>query len=124
MPAPGEITQLLTAFKNGDLDAESKLVDKVYPDLRSIARHYMARERPDHTLQPTALVNEAYLRVMQDPVVDWKDRAHFLASASVAMRRVLVTMPGNAAPPNAWAENSGWNWATSWRGRVRESSSC
>ncbi|HEY2017525.1 MAG TPA: ECF-type sigma factor [Bryobacteraceae bacterium] len=67
MPLPdGEITRLLAALKNGDRAAETNLVNLVYPDLHAIARHYMRQERPDHTLQPTALVNEAYLRLMRE----------------------------------------------------------
>ena len=89
-PPNGEITRLLAALKGGDRSAESNLVDLVYPDLHAIAQHYMRKERPDHTLQPTALVHEAYLRLMRDQSVDWHSRAHFFAAASIVMRRVLV----------------------------------
>lgn len=88
--ATGEITQLLTALKSGDPNAESKLIDLVYPDLQAIARHYMRRERPGHTLQPTALCHEAYIRLMRDQALDWQSRAHFFAAASIVMRRILV----------------------------------
>ena len=86
-PSAGEITRLLAALKRGDRDAESNLIDLVYPDLHAIARHYMRRERPDHTLQPTALCHEAYIRLMQDHALDWQSRAHFFAAASIVMRR-------------------------------------
>jgi len=89
-PAGGEITRLLAAVRRGDQRADSALMSLVYDELHVIARRYMRRERPDHTLQPTALVNEAYLRLLQPEDADWKDRAHFFAAASVVMRRILV----------------------------------
>ena len=89
-PSAGEITRLLTAMKRGDPSAQSDLIDLVYSDFHSLARRQMRKERSDHTLQPTALVHEAYLRLMQDHEVDWHDRAHFFAAASVIMRRILV----------------------------------
>ena len=64
-PEAGEITRLLVSLKRGDSDAESRLVALIYDDLHALARRYMRQERPDHTLQPTALVNEAYLRLMR-----------------------------------------------------------
>ncbi len=89
-PSDGEITRLLAAMKHGDRNAEGHLIDLVYRDFHAIAQHYMRKERPDHTLQPTALVHEAYIRLMQDHAVDWHGRAHFFAAASVVMRRILV----------------------------------
>lgn len=86
----GEITRLLGALKQGDVSAESKLMGLVYGEFHNRAQHYMRSERPDHTLQPTALVNEAYLRLMQDRAIDFQSRAHFFATASIVMRRVLV----------------------------------
>ncbi len=86
----GEITGLLGAVKRGDAEAESRLIKLVYAEFHSRAEHYMRGERPDHTLQPTALVNEAYLRMMQDHALDFQSRAHFFATASLVMRRVLV----------------------------------
>jgi RNA polymerase sigma factor (TIGR02999 family) len=86
----GQITSLLAAMKRGDAHAESHLVELVYGELHALARQRMNRERRDHTLQPTALVNEAYLRLMRDKDGEWKDRAHFFAMAALAMRRVLV----------------------------------
>ena len=90
MPHSGEITALLEAVRQGDSDAESRLMALMYRDLHARARHYMQRERRDHTLQPTALVHEAFLRLMRQPDADLRSRAHFLAMASIVMRRVLV----------------------------------
>ena len=86
----GEITGLLAALRRGDSKAKSDLADLVYAELRALARIHMGRERPGHTLQPTALVHETYLRLVRDEGADWQNRAHFYASASLAMRRVLV----------------------------------
>lgn len=85
----GEITQLLDALQRGDERAKSRLVALVYGELRKRAAHYMCRERRDHTLQPTELVNEAYLRIFSQGL-DFQSRAHFFAIASNAMRHVLV----------------------------------
>jgi RNA polymerase sigma-70 factor, ECF subfamily len=85
-----EITDLLRESGKGNRDAADKLIEVVYKDLRRLARHYMREERPDHTLQTTALVNEAYLRLARYRQIQWQDRAHFLAVAAQAMRRVLV----------------------------------
>jgi len=86
----GEITIILAALRRGDTDAEARLIELVYNDLHALARRYMSRERPEHTLQPTALVNETYLRLISNSAVDWKDRAHFFATAATVMRRILV----------------------------------
>jgi RNA polymerase sigma-70 factor, ECF subfamily len=90
MDAPqGDITALLAGMRKRDCAAESRLASLVYGELRRIAARYMRRERSDHTLQPTALVNDAYMRLMaQDK--DWQNRAHFFAVASSVMRRILV----------------------------------
>jgi RNA polymerase sigma-70 factor, ECF subfamily len=85
-----EITTLLAAVKRGDRSAESVLAEMVYGELHAIAGNHMRRERRNHTLQTTALVNEAYLRLVRDRAIDWQDRAHFFACASVVMRRILV----------------------------------
>lgn len=90
MPSAGEITQRLEALRRGDRGAESELADLVYDELHARARQYMRRERPDHTLQPTALVHEAFLKLMQGQDIEWQSRAHFLAVASTVMRRILV----------------------------------
>jgi RNA polymerase sigma-70 factor (ECF subfamily) len=88
--AEGEITALLRKVRNGDREAESRLVGKVYDNLHRMAAHFMRRERFDHTLRPTALVHEAYLRLVQNRQHEWADRAHFFAVAASVMRRILV----------------------------------
>ena len=87
--ADGEVTLLLKAMKNGDESAAEKLLPLVYSELHRLAKSYMRRERPDHTLQPTALINEAYLRLARDNV-DWQSRQHFIGVAANVMRRLLV----------------------------------
>jgi RNA polymerase sigma-70 factor (ECF subfamily) len=91
-PSPARVTALLQAWGNGDQDALQALLPLVEQELRRLARHYMRGERPGHTLQPTALVNEAYLRLVDIAHVRWQNRAHFLAVAARTMRRVLVDM--------------------------------
>src|ERR1700678_2993883 len=87
---PGEVTQLLIELRAGGRDAEAKLIPLVYTELRRLAAHYLRGERADHTLQPTALVHEAYLRLTKLHEVDWQSRAHFFATAATIMRRILV----------------------------------
>jgi RNA polymerase sigma factor (TIGR02999 family) len=84
------VTQLLLDWRRGDAVALEQLVPVVYQNLRRIARHYMAGQKPGHTLQATALVNEAYVRLIDCQQVNWKDRAHFFALSAQMMRRVLV----------------------------------
>jgi RNA polymerase sigma factor (TIGR02999 family) len=84
------ISALLEELNHGNRGAESRLMGMVYPELRKLAAVYMARERPNHTLQPTALVNEAYLRLIDRPDISWKNRSHFFAVAAQAMRHILV----------------------------------
>jgi len=88
-PSPGEVTRLLNELRNGDRTAEVKLMPLVYDELRRRAAHYMQGERRDHTLQPTALVHEAYLRLVEQREVP-ENRTHFLAVAAQLMRRILV----------------------------------
>jgi len=90
MPAPNDITLVLERMRNGDSQSSAQLLPLVYEDLRSMARRYLASERPGQTLQPTALVHEAYLRLLGDGDVLWDDRVHFFSAAAIAMRRVLV----------------------------------
>jgi RNA polymerase sigma-70 factor (ECF subfamily) len=92
MPAGGqeEITLLLRAWGAGDHSALDRLTPLVYDELRRIARHYMRRERAGNTLQTTALINEAYLRLVDADSASWQDRAHFFAVAAQLMRRILV----------------------------------
>jgi RNA polymerase sigma factor (TIGR02999 family) len=85
-----EVTLLLRAWGEGDAHALERLAPLVYQELHRIARGYMAHERPDHTLQTTALVNEAYMRLVDARQVPWQDRAHFFAVCARAMRRILV----------------------------------
>jgi RNA polymerase sigma factor (TIGR02999 family) len=88
--SPGQITALLGQLRKGNREAESRLMPLVYSELRKLARRYMRAERPDHTLQATALVNEAYLRLVGQTGIDWQNRAHFYGIAAQMMRRVLV----------------------------------
>ena len=87
---PADITALLQQIKHGDVAAESELVPLIYNQLRAIARKQMARERPDHSLQATILVHEAFLRLVGNSQIDWCNRAHFFALASRVMRRILI----------------------------------
>ena len=86
----GDVTELLSAWSNGDRDVHGRLFELVYDELRIVARAKLRRERPDHTLQPTALVNEAYLRLVNQDRVEWQNRAHFFGIAAEMMRRILV----------------------------------
>ncbi|HZT69616.1 MAG TPA: sigma-70 family RNA polymerase sigma factor [Terriglobia bacterium] len=88
--SPDEVTVLLRAWSEGDAQALDRLAPLVYKELHRIARGYMARERPNHTLQATALVNEAFVRLVDSRQINWKDRAHFFAVCAQAMRRILV----------------------------------
>ena len=85
-----EITQILQEWKNGDTSAVDRLFPIVYDELKRQARSYLSRERINHTLQPTALVNEAYVRLIGINRMNWVDRAHFYAVAATTMRRILV----------------------------------
>lgn len=88
--ASGEITQLLQALRAGDREAEDQLLDVVYGELHRIAARHMRRERIDHTLQATALIHEAYVRLIDQQAKDWQNRTHFYAVAAQVMRRILV----------------------------------
>jgi len=90
MSGSAPVTELLRAWGHGDEAALDALIPLVEAELRRLARHYMARERRDHTLQTTALVNEAFMRLVDARGVHWQDRAHFLGIAARLMRRVLV----------------------------------
>jgi len=87
---PSDITELLQRWGEGDASAFGALVPLVYEEMRKLAYGHMVEERADHTLQPTALVNEAYLRLVQRPTGNWKNRSQFYAVASQVIRRVLV----------------------------------
>ena len=88
-------TELLRAWSEGDGSALDKLIPLVYEELYRLARRYMRQERPDHTLQATSLVNEAYLRLIDVNRVEWRNRTHFLALAAQMMRRILVEFARN-----------------------------
>jgi RNA polymerase sigma-70 factor (ECF subfamily) len=85
-----QVTELLRRLRMGDAGASNELIPIVYAELRRIAGSYLRRERGGHTLQPTALVNEAYLKMFEQTTPDFADRSHFMALASCVMRRVLV----------------------------------
>jgi RNA polymerase sigma factor (TIGR02999 family) len=88
--SPDEVTRMLIDWSNGESGALDKLIPLVYAELRHIAAGVLRRERRDHTLQPTALVHEAYLRFIDQRNVNWQNRAHFFAIAAQAMRRIIV----------------------------------
>lgn len=89
-PSRAEITQLLQSVRQGKAGAADKLVPLVYSELRRLARHYLGNERADHTLQPTALVDDALIKLLGVDSVNWQNRAHFFALAANSMRRILV----------------------------------
>jgi RNA polymerase sigma factor (TIGR02999 family) len=88
--ADGDVSALLRAWSDGDQSAILALTPIVYDELHRLARHYMRRERPGHSLQATALVNEAYMRLADYTRMQWQDRAHFFAVSAQVMRRILV----------------------------------
>lgn len=90
VPSKIEVTQLLKAWGQGDDGALGRLIPLVQNELHRLARRYMSREQPDHTLQTTALVNEVYLRLVDMPQMSWQDRAHFFAISARMMRRILT----------------------------------
>jgi RNA polymerase sigma factor (TIGR02999 family) len=87
---PNDVTQLLVAWSNGNQAARDQLMSVVYEELHRLARRYMRRESPGHTLQTSALVNEAFLRLVDQKSVHWQNRAHFYGIAAQMMRRILV----------------------------------
>ncbi len=89
-PPPNEITPLLLRWSQGDEVALSLLLPIVYQELHRLAQSYLRRERPDHTLQPTALINEAYLRLIKQDAPEWQSRSHFFGVAARLMRQILV----------------------------------
>jgi RNA polymerase sigma factor (TIGR02999 family) len=90
LPADSDVSALLRAWSAGDRDALQALTPIVYEELHRLARHYMRRERAGHSLQATALVNEAYMRLADYTRMQWQDRAHFFAVSAQVMRRILV----------------------------------
>jgi RNA polymerase sigma factor (TIGR02999 family) len=89
-PPPNEITKQLIAWGRGDTAALEQLIPAVYQELRRMADYHLRRESPEHSLQPTALVHEAYLRLIDQKQVEWQNRAHFFGVAAQMMRRILV----------------------------------
>lgn len=89
-PFSSDVTLLLSELTRGDQKAADKLVPLVYDELKRLARGYMRRERPEHTLQATALVHEAYLKLVKQRSVDWQGRSHFFGIAAQLMRRILI----------------------------------
>jgi len=89
-PGPQQITERLIAWNSGDTTALEEVIRAVYHELRKMADRYLRQERPGHTLQPTALVHEAYLRLVDQSQVSWQNRAHFFGVAAQMMRRILV----------------------------------
>ena len=104
---PAEVTRLLRAWSDGDTGALDQLTPIVYDELRRLAARYMGRERPSHTLQTSALINEAYLRLVDAQAVRWQNRSHFFGVSAQVMRRILVDFArarrnlkrGGGAPP-------------------------
>lgn len=88
--ASSEVTRCLIRLREGDTDASNELLSHLYDELRGIAEACFRRERPDHTLQPTALVHEAYLKLVNQKESNWNDKTHFLAVAAEAIRRILI----------------------------------
>src|SRR5262247_910869 len=89
-PLPNEITQFLLRWSRGDQSALDQLMPAVYDELYKLANNYLRRERPGHTLQPTALINEAYLRLIKQDFPEWQSRKHFYGVAAHLMRQILV----------------------------------
>src|SRR5512132_3249221 len=89
-PPPSEVTELLQQWSDGRQEALDRLLPQLYGELRRLAASYLRRERPNHTLQPTALVHEAFIKLVDQRAVRWQNRAHFFGIAAQVMRRVLV----------------------------------
>ncbi|MCM3871147.1 MAG: sigma-70 family RNA polymerase sigma factor [Pyrinomonadaceae bacterium] len=90
IPGPDQVTRLLIDWQRGDKDALDQLMPLVYHELRKLAAGYLKNERRDHTLQPTALIHEAYLRMVEREIPEWQNRAHFFGVAARLMRQILV----------------------------------
>ena len=124
-PSP-QITELLRAWSAGDQTAVGQIVELVYPELHKIARTHLYHERPGHTIQATALVNGAYLRLVNIRHVHWQDRAHFLAIGARVMRRILVDYARkrprgtrvDLVEDRWWHPNWTWTWC-SWIGLLK-----
>jgi RNA polymerase sigma factor (TIGR02999 family) len=104
--AAGEVTQLLLELKRGNKEAEGRLIPMVYKELRRIAGSHLRREATNHSLQPTSLVHEAYLRLIEIKEIDWQGRSHFFAVSATIMRRILVD---HARATHARKRGNGWD---------------
>ena len=109
MQTPSKVTRLLRHVQAGDRSAVDRLFDAVYQGLRELAEQFFRREPPGQTIQPTALVHEAYLKLIDQKCVDWQGRTHFLAVAAQAMRRILVD---HARHRGAAKRGGGWKRVT------------
>lgn len=105
-PAREDVTRILIDWSGGDQQALARLMPFVYDELRRLGRQYLQRERPDHTLQATALVHEAYLRLVDQGTTTWQNRAHFFGVAAQVMRRILVDY---ARAHRAEKRGGGWD---------------
>ena len=103
---PGEVTRILLDFRKGNFEAQDRLVPLVYRELRRIAGNHLRHERAHHSLQPTALVHEAYMRLIDIHDINWQSRAHFFSVSSTLMRRILVD---HARANLAGKRGEGWN---------------
>jgi len=119
---PGEVTRILAAISDGDPHASNTLLPLVYDELRRLASARMAQEAPGQTLQPTALVHEAYLRLIGEGEVDWQNRRHFFGAAALAMRRILVERARRRGRIKHGADDSVFHSMTS-RSRLTRNSS-
>jgi RNA polymerase sigma-70 factor, ECF subfamily len=119
----GQVTQLLKAMRAGDPQAAQDLLPLVYAELHRLAQSYMRRERPDHTLQATALINEAYLRLAGEEI-DWKNRAHFIGLSAQVMRRVLVDHARAHNAEHRGAACSEWKCRRNWQSPRKSSIRC
>ena len=109
------ITEWLTNWREGDREASERLFAVVYPELRRIAARFLQNERGDHTLEPTALVNEMYLRLFGSAPISFQDRAHFFAIAAQTMRRILIDYARATSPKSVAAGRSASVCTVSWR---------
>jgi RNA polymerase sigma factor (TIGR02999 family) len=111
-PTAPQVTALLQAWSSGDRTALDRLVPLVHAELRRLARRYMRRERAGHTLQTTALIHEAYIRLVDAESINWQNRAHFFGISARVMRRVLSTSLASRDIENAVAEIAECRWMT------------
>lgn len=107
--APGEVTHLLLELKRGNKEAEGLLIPLIYHELRRIAAAHLRGESRNHSLQPTALVHEAYMRLTELKKIDWQGRSHFFAVSATLMRRILVD---HARAGKAYKRGEGWDAVT------------